>query len=76
MKGIVVGITLDFGPVPLYGGLEDETDTQGLDGLDDKCKKYKVCEIYSPFVISFHSKMLTQQNDKKYSIRLISENGM
>jgi len=40
-KGIVVGITLDFGPVPLYGGLEDETDTQGLDGLDDKCKKYK-----------------------------------
>ena len=52
MKGIVVGITLDLGPVPLYGGLDDETETQGLDGLDEKCKKYKVCTIYSPFVIS------------------------
>ena len=55
IKGIVIGITLDFGPVPLYGGLEDETDTQGLDGLDDKCKKYKVCAIYFLFVISLSS---------------------
>ena len=41
-QGILVGITLDFGPKPLYGGLEGETDTQGLDGLDEKCQKYKV----------------------------------
>lgn len=40
-KGLVVGITLDLGPKPLYGGLIGETETQGLDNLDDKCVKYK-----------------------------------
>ena len=52
MKGIVVGITLDLGPVPLYGGLDEETETQGLNGLDEKCKKYKVRVIYFPILIS------------------------
>jgi len=40
-KGIVVGITLDLGPKPLYGGFIGETETEGLDGLDNKCIKYK-----------------------------------
>ena len=59
MKGIVVGITLDLGPVPLYGGLDDETETQGLDGLDEKCKKYKVRAIYFPFVMSFQQYIIS-----------------
>ena len=42
MQGIVVGITLDLGPKPLYGGFSGETETEGLDSLDSKCIKYKV----------------------------------
>lgn len=40
-KGIIVGITLDFGPNVLYGGLLGETETTGLDSLDENCVKYK-----------------------------------
>ena len=38
----MVGITLDLGAKPLFGGLSGETETQGLDNLDEKCIKYKV----------------------------------
>ena len=51
-QGIVVGITLDLGPKPLYGGLKGETETQGLDNLDERCIKYKV------YVINTHIKCL------------------
>ena len=37
-KNIMVGIKVDKGVKPLYN--EDETVTQGLDDLDDRCKKY------------------------------------
>ena len=39
-----MGITLDFGPNVLYGGLLGETETTGLDSLDENCVKYKVSE--------------------------------
>ena len=38
-KGIIVGIKVDTGTVTLLG-TDDETTTQGLDGLLDRCKKY------------------------------------
>ena len=41
-EGIVFGVTLDLGPTPLHGGLAGETATQGLDGLDQRCAKYKL----------------------------------
>jgi len=37
-KNIMVGIKVDKGVKPLYN--HDETVTQGLDDLDDRCKKY------------------------------------
>jgi len=37
-KNIMVGIKVDKGVKPLYN--EDETVTQGLDDLDERCKKY------------------------------------
>jgi len=40
-KDIVYGVTLDFGPVTLHGGLPGEMSTQGLDDLDSRCAKYK-----------------------------------
>ena len=40
-KDIVVGVTLDNGPVPFHGGRPDETSTEGLEDLDEECKKYK-----------------------------------
>lgn len=39
-KGIVVGIKVDKGVVPL-AGTEGETTTQGLDGLGDRCAQYR-----------------------------------
>lgn len=39
-KGILVGIKVDKGVVPLPG-VEGETVTQGIDGLMDRCKQYK-----------------------------------
>ena len=45
LQGIVVGITLDLGPKPLYGGFSGETETEGLDSLDSKCIKYKVVRV-------------------------------
>jgi fructose-bisphosphate aldolase class I len=39
-KGIVPGIKVDKGTVPL-AGTDGETTTQGLDGLGDRCRKYK-----------------------------------
>jgi len=39
-KGIVPGIKLDKGAVPIMGGLNGETATQGLDGLGERCKEY------------------------------------
>jgi len=38
-SGIVPGIKVDKGVVPLHLS-DDETATQGLDGLGDRCKKY------------------------------------
>lgn len=38
-EGVVPGIKVDLGVVKLPG-TEDETATQGLDKLDDRCKKY------------------------------------
>lgn len=38
--GIIVGIKVDKGVVPL-AGTEGETDTQGLDGLLERCQQYK-----------------------------------
>jgi len=40
-KDIVFGVTLDFGPTPLHGGLQGETATQGLDDLDARAAKYR-----------------------------------
>jgi len=39
-KGIVAGIKVDKGVVKLLG-TNDETTTQGLDGLGDRCAQYK-----------------------------------
>ncbi|XP_023652277.2 fructose-bisphosphate aldolase A-like [Paramormyrops kingsleyae] len=39
-KGIVVGIKVDKGVVPL-AGTNGETTTQGLDGLYERCAQYK-----------------------------------
>ena len=39
-KGIVSGIKVDKGTVNL-AGTDGETTTQGLDGLAERCKKYK-----------------------------------
>uniref|UniRef100_A0A1A7X4W3 Fructose-bisphosphate aldolase n=1 Tax=Iconisemion striatum TaxID=60296 RepID=A0A1A7X4W3_9TELE len=39
-KGIVVGIKVDKGTVPL-AGTDGETTTQGLDGLSERCAQYK-----------------------------------
>ena len=39
-KGIVAGIKVDKGVVPLAGTI-GETTTQGLDGLGDRCAQYK-----------------------------------
>jgi fructose-bisphosphate aldolase class I len=38
-NNIMVGIKVDMGVKPLYGTC-GETVTQGLDGLDERCKKY------------------------------------
>lgn len=39
-KGIIPGIKVDKGVVPL-AGTEDECTTQGLDGLSERCAQYK-----------------------------------
>uniref|UniRef100_V9KV47 Fructose-bisphosphate aldolase n=1 Tax=Callorhinchus milii TaxID=7868 RepID=V9KV47_CALMI len=39
-RGILVGIKLDKGTVPIPG-MEGETTTQGLDGLGERCAQYK-----------------------------------
>ena len=39
-KGDVVGIKVDKGVVPL-AGTNGETNTQGLDGLSERCAQYK-----------------------------------
>lgn len=39
-KGIIPGIKVDKGTVNL-AGTREETTTQGLDGLAERCKKYK-----------------------------------
>ncbi|KAM9325811.1 fructose-bisphosphate aldolase B-like [Gastrophryne carolinensis] len=39
-QGIVVGIKVDKGTVPL-AGTDGETTTQGLDGLSERCAQYK-----------------------------------
>jgi fructose-bisphosphate aldolase class I len=39
-KGIIPGIKVDKGTAEL-NGTNGETTTQGLDGLDERCKKYK-----------------------------------
>uniref|UniRef100_UPI00358E6370 fructose-bisphosphate aldolase, muscle type-like isoform X1 n=2 Tax=Myxine glutinosa TaxID=7769 RepID=UPI00358E6370 len=39
-RGIVVGIKVDTGVVPL-AGTNGETTTQGLDGLSERCAQYK-----------------------------------
>ncbi|XP_037347902.1 fructose-bisphosphate aldolase C [Talpa occidentalis] len=39
-KGIVVGIKVDKGVVPL-AGTDGESTTQGLDGLSERCAQYK-----------------------------------
>ncbi|KAI1903251.1 hypothetical protein AGOR_G00025290 [Albula goreensis] len=39
-RGIVVGIKVDKGVVPL-AGTDGETTTQGLDGLSERCAQYK-----------------------------------
>jgi len=36
---VIPGVTLDRGLVPLYGS-KNETTSQGLDDLDERCKKY------------------------------------
>ncbi|KAJ3364765.1 hypothetical protein GGF31_008911 [Allomyces arbusculus] len=38
-RGIVVGIKVDKGTVPIYG-TDNETTTQGLDGLAERCAEY------------------------------------
>lgn len=39
-KGILIGIKVDKGTVPLFGSLNEVT-TQGLDDLDARCAQYK-----------------------------------
>ncbi|CAF4533973.1 unnamed protein product [Rotaria sp. Silwood2] len=39
-NGIITGITVDKGMVVL-GGTDNETITQGLDGLEEQCREYK-----------------------------------
>jgi fructose-bisphosphate aldolase class I len=39
-KNVIPGIKVDLGVVPLQGS-EEETTTQGLDKLTDRCKEYK-----------------------------------
>merc|ERR1712136_442182 len=39
-KGIAIGIKVDKGVTKLLG-TDDETTTQGLDGLDERCAQYK-----------------------------------
>ncbi|CAF1195436.1 unnamed protein product [Rotaria sordida] len=39
-NGIIIGITVDKGMV-ILGGTDDETTTQGLDGLEERCREYK-----------------------------------
>lgn len=39
-KGIYIGIKVDKGPKPIPGGRPNETFTQGLDGLAERCAKY------------------------------------
>ncbi|MCH1932221.1 fructose-bisphosphate aldolase, partial [Shewanella sp. A25] len=39
-KGIIPGIKVDKGVVPLFGS-EDECTTQGLDDLAERCAQYK-----------------------------------
>lgn len=39
-KGIIPGIKVDLGVVPL-AGTNGETTTQGLDGLNERCAQYK-----------------------------------
>uniref|UniRef100_V9KW23 Fructose-bisphosphate aldolase n=1 Tax=Callorhinchus milii TaxID=7868 RepID=V9KW23_CALMI len=39
-KGVVAGIKVDLGVVPL-AGTNGETTTQGLDGLSERCAQYK-----------------------------------
>lgn len=39
-KGIIPGIKVDLGVVPLQGS-EEETTTQGLDKLTERCREYK-----------------------------------
>lgn len=38
-KGVVAGIKVDKGVVPI-AGTDGEKATQGLDGLGDRCKTY------------------------------------
>jgi len=38
--GVIPGIKVDKGAAPLPGGLEDETLTQGIDGLGARCEEY------------------------------------
>lgn len=40
-NGVVVGIKVDKGVVPLAGTRNSECTTQGLDGLAERCKEYK-----------------------------------
>lgn len=39
-QNIIPGIKVDKGVLALYGGIEGETSTLGLDGLAERCKKY------------------------------------
>ena len=39
-KGIIPGIKVDKGVVPLPGNTRGETTTSGLDGLGERCAKY------------------------------------
>lgn len=40
-NGVVVGIKVDKGVVPLAGTRHNEVTTQGLDGLAERCQEYK-----------------------------------
>ena len=40
-RGIIPGIKVDKGVVPLAGTLSEECTTQGLDGLAERCAQYK-----------------------------------
>ena len=39
-RGIIPGVTLDHGWVPLHGGQIGELTTQGLEDLDKRCAQY------------------------------------